>query len=191
MFNIFLISQTFSWLLRSMLGISFINSTSGSTSFKTETCLILIIVMLSGRSNLYVINPRIFEILKGSNLVKFNLLLSCVVRINIIFVLSICYRRYTLFFFLRVGPLTFFLSANFFIFLFKKIRFCRSSSCNSWISFTVITICGTSSLHFLIFIEMSASNFLFMKNGVLLVVLYSDVLYASISMGNSLTQLVY
>ena len=38
---------------------------------------------------------------------------------------------------------------------------------------------------------MSASNALFMKNEVLLVVLYSDVLYASILIGSNLTQLVY
>ena len=39
--------------------------------------------------------------------------------------------------------------------------------------------------------KMSALNSLFMKNGVLLVVLYLEVLYASILMGNNLTQLIY
>ena len=62
-----------------MSGISFIKGASGSTSFKIETCLILIIFMLSGRPSLYVISPRIFKILKDLNLAKFNLLLSLVV----------------------------------------------------------------------------------------------------------------
>ena len=75
--------------------------------------------------------------------------------------------------------------------LLKKVKFCYSLFYNSWISFTVITICGTNSSHFFIFIETSALNPLFMKNGVLLVILYSDVLYASILMSSNLTQLVY
>ena len=78
--------------------------------------------MLSERSNLYITGPRTFEILKGPNLVKSNLLLNRVVQINIIFILGILYKRYTLFFFLRVSPLTLFLLANSFIFLLKKIK---------------------------------------------------------------------
>ena len=149
------------------------------------------IFMLSGRFSLYITGPRIFKILKGSSLAKFNLLLNCVVRINIIFILGILYRRYTLFFFLRVSPLTLFLLANFFMFLLKKTKSCWSLFYNMWISFTVITIYNTNSSHFLIFIKILTLNLLFMKNGVLLVVLCSNVLYTSILMGNSLTQLVY
>ena len=170
-----------------MSGISSIDSASGSTGFKTEICLILIIFILFKRFNLYITGSRTLKILKDSNLAKSNLLLSRVVWINIIFVLGVLYKRYTLSFFLRVSPLTLFLLVNFFIFLLKKIRFYRSSSYNLWISSTIIIICGTSSLYFLIFIEISALNLLFMKNGVLLVVLYSDILYASILMSNSLT----
>ena len=87
--------------------------------------------MLSGRSSLYVTNFRTFIILKDPNLAKFNLLLSLVIYINIIFILGILYKKYTLFFFLRVGPQTLFLLANFFIFLLKKIKFCRSLFYNS------------------------------------------------------------
>ena len=143
--------------------------------------------MLSGRSSLYIINSRTLKILKDFNLAKSNLLLGYVVQINIIFILGVFYKRYILFFFLRVSPLTLFISANSFIFLLKKIRFYQSSFYNSWISSTNITICGTSSLYFLVSIKTSTSNPLFIKNRVLLVVLYSDVLYASISIGNNLT----
>ena len=147
--------------------------------------------MLSEKSNLYVTSPKTFIILKGFSLAKFNLLLSYVIQINIVFVLSVYYKRYTLSPFLRVGPLTLFLSANFFILLLKKIKFYRSLSYNSQISSTIIIVCGTNSSHFLISIKMLALNPLFIKNGVLLVVLCSNILYASILMGNSLTQLVY
>ena len=71
--------------------------------------------------------------------------------------------------------------------LLKNIKFFQSFSYNSWISSTIITIYSTSFSHFLIFIEMSALNPLFIKNGVLLVVLCSDILYTSIPMGNILT----
>ena len=147
--------------------------------------------MLSERSSLYVISSRTFKILKNSNLIKSNLLLGRVIQINIIFVFSIFYRRYTLFFSLKVGPQTLFLSANSFIFLLKKIKFCRSFSYNSQIFSTFITVYSTNFLYFLISIKMSASNPLFIKNGVFLVVLYSDILYASILMSSNLTQLVY
>ena len=60
--------------------------------------------MLSGRSSLYVTSPRTFKTLKDFNLVKSNLLLGFVVQINIIFVLNILYKRYTLSFSLKVGP---------------------------------------------------------------------------------------
>ena len=60
--------------------------------------------MLSKRSNLYVTGSRNFKTLKNSNLAKSNLSLSLIIQINIIFVLGIFYKRYTLFFFLRVGP---------------------------------------------------------------------------------------
>ena len=174
-----------------MFSISFIKSASRSASFKTKTYLILVIFMLSGRSSLYITSFRTFKILKDSSLAKSNLLLSRVIWINIIFMFGVLYKRYTLFFFLRVNSLTLFLLVNSFIFLLKKIKFCQSSSYNSWISFTIITICGTSSSHFLIFIKTSALNSLFRKNGVLLIILCSNILYASILMGNNLTQLIY
>ena len=63
--------------------------------------------MLFGRFSLYIISFRTFKILKDFNLVKFNLSLSLVVYINIVFVFGILRKRYTLFFFLRVSPLTF------------------------------------------------------------------------------------
>ena len=59
--------------------------------------------MLSGRSSLYMTGPKTLKILKGSSLAKFNLLFSYVVLMNIIFILGVLYRRYTLFFFLKVG----------------------------------------------------------------------------------------
>ena len=124
MSNIFLISQTFSWLLGLISGIFFIKGASGSAGFKTDIYLIFVIFMLSGRSSLYIISSRTFIILKGFSLTKSNLLLGRVVWINIIFVLSILYKRYTLFFFLKIGSLTLFLLANFFIFLLKKVKFC-------------------------------------------------------------------
>ena len=37
------------------------------------------IFILSGRSSSYITDPRIFKILKGPNLTKFNLLLSLMV----------------------------------------------------------------------------------------------------------------
>ena len=60
--------------------------------------------MLSGRFSLYMTDPRTLITLKGPSLVKFNLLLGLVVWINIIFVFSILYKRYTLSLFLRVSP---------------------------------------------------------------------------------------
>ena len=136
--------------------------------------------------------PRAFIILKDFSLVKSNLLLGLMIWINIIFVFSIFYRKYIfIFFFLRVGPRTLFLSANFFIILLKNIRLCCNFFYNLQISSTYITIYSINSSHFLIFNKISASNLLFMKNGVLLVILCSEILYASILMGNSLTQLVY
>ena len=147
--------------------------------------------MLFGRSSLYMTGPRTFKILKDFNLVKFNLLLSLMVQMNVVFVFGVLYRRYTLFFFLRVGFLTFFLLVNFFIILLKNTKFYRSSFYNSQIFSTDVTVCGISSSHFLISNEMSALNSLFIKNGVLLVMLCSEVLYAIILIGNSLTQLVY
>ena len=170
-----------------MSGIFFIRGASGSTNFKTEICLILVIFILSEKSNLYVISPRTFKTLKDSNLAKSNLLLDRVVQINIIFISSVLYRRYTLSLFLRVGPQTLLLLANFFIILLKNTIFCRSSFCNSWIFSTIITICGINSSHFLAFIKISVLNSLFIKNKVLLVILYFKVLYASILMGNNLT----
>ena len=146
--------------------------------------------MLSRRFSLYVISSRTFKILKIFNLVKFNLSLGLIVYINTVFIFGVLYRRYTLFFFLRVSPQTLFLLVNFFIFLLKKIKFCYSSSYSLWISSTYTIICGINSSHFLISNKTSASNPLFMKNEVLLVILYLKVLCASILMGNSLTQLV-
>ena len=55
---------------------------------------------------------------------------------------------------------------------------------------TSITIYSTNFSHFLIYSETSASNPLFMKNRVLLVILYVEVLYASIPISNNPTQLV-
>ena len=96
-------------------------------------------------------------------------------------------RKYTLSFFLRVGPLTLLLSANFFIVLLKNNKSYLSSFYNLWISSTIIIVYSTNPSHFLISSETSALNPLFIKNRVLLVILYSDVLYASILMGNNLT----
>ena len=62
-----------------MSDISSIKDASESTNFKTEICLILIILMLSGKSNLYMTGPRTLIILKGSSLAKFNLLLGLVI----------------------------------------------------------------------------------------------------------------
>ena len=62
-----------------MSGILFISGASGSTNFKTEICLILVIFMLSKRFSLYITGPRTLKILKDFNLAKFNLLLSCVI----------------------------------------------------------------------------------------------------------------
>ena len=73
-----------------------IRGASESTNFKTEICLIFVIFMLSKRFSLYVTDPRTLIILKGSSLAKSNLLLSRVVLINVIFILDILYRRYTL-----------------------------------------------------------------------------------------------
>ena len=187
MFNIFLTSQTFSWLLKLISDIFSIRGTSEFANFKTETCLILVIFMLSEKFSLYITSSRTFKILKGLSLVKSNLLLSLIIQINIIFIFSVLYRRYTLSLFLKVSPLTLFLLANFFIILLKNTKLWRSFFYNLWISFTVIIIYDINSSHFLIFIKTLALNSLFMKNGVLLVILYFEVLYASILMGNSLT----
>ena len=86
-----------------MSGIFFIRGASGSASSKTKIYLIFIIFMLFGRFSLYVINSRTFIILKGFSLAKFNLLLSRVVLINVVFILGVLYRRYILFLFLRVS----------------------------------------------------------------------------------------
>ena len=103
MFNIFLTSQTFSWLLELMSGIFSIRGASGFADFKTEICLIFVIFMLSKRFSLYMTGSRTLIILKGFSLAKFSLLFSRVVLINIVFVLGVLYRRYILFFFLRVS----------------------------------------------------------------------------------------
>ena len=103
MFNIFLIFQTFFWLLGLISGIFFIKGASGSANFKIKICLIFVIFMLSGRFSLYVTGSKTFIILNSFSLVKSNLLLGHVVLMNVIFVLGVLYRRYTLFFFLRVG----------------------------------------------------------------------------------------
>ena len=81
---------------------------SGLVNFKTEIYLIFMIFMLFKRSSLYVTGSRTFIILKDLSLAKSNLLLGYVVWINIIFVLGILYRRYTLFFFLKVSSRTLF-----------------------------------------------------------------------------------
>ena len=52
---------------------------SRSANFKTKICRILVILILSGRFSLYMINPKTLKILKGSNLMKSSLLLSFVV----------------------------------------------------------------------------------------------------------------
>ena len=62
-----------------MFNIFFIRGASGSANYKTEIWRILIIYMLSGRSNLYTISFRTFTILKDPSLVKSNLLLGLVV----------------------------------------------------------------------------------------------------------------
>ena len=86
-----------------MSGISSIKGVSGSAGFKTETCLIFVIFMLSERFSLYVTNPRTFKILKNLSFIKFNLLLGLMAWINIISVFGVLCRRYTLFLFLRVS----------------------------------------------------------------------------------------
>ena len=149
------------------------------------------IFILFERFSLYITSSRTFEILKNSSLAKSNLLLNYVVQINVIFILGILYKRYTLSPFLKVSSLTLFLLANFFMLLLKKVKFCRSLFYNLWISSTIIIIYNINFSHFLVFIEMSTLNPLFIKNGVLLVILCSNILYASIPMGNNLTQLVY
>ena len=86
--------------------------------------------MLSGKFSLYVTGSRAFKTLKDFDLIKFDLSLGLVIQINIIFVLDIFCRRYTLFLFLKVSPQTLFLLANFFIFLLKNIRSYRGLFCN-------------------------------------------------------------
>ena len=87
-----------------MSGISFIKGASGFANSKTETWRIFIIFMLFGRSSLYITGSRTLKILKDPNLAKSNLSLSYMILINIIFVLGILYKRYILFFSLRVSP---------------------------------------------------------------------------------------
>ena len=62
-----------------MSGISFMSGASGSTNFKTKTCRILVILILSKRSSSYVTDSRIFETLKDPNLIKSNSSLGLVV----------------------------------------------------------------------------------------------------------------
>ena len=62
-----------------MSDIFFIKGASESANFKTKICLILVIFMLSKRFSLYVTDPKIFKILKDSNLAKSNLLFGRVV----------------------------------------------------------------------------------------------------------------
>ena len=130
--------------------------------------------------------PRILIILKDPNFIKSNLSLGLVVQINIIFVFGVLFRRYALFLFLKVGSLTLFLSANSFILLLKKIKSCRSFFCSLWNFFTYINICGTNSSHCCVSSDTSASKLLFIKNRVLLIMLYSEILYASILISNNL-----
>ena len=87
-----------------MSGIFFIKGASGSANFKTEICLIFIIFILFEKFSLYITGPKTLKILKDSNLAKSNLLLGYIILINIVFILGILRRRYTLFFFLRVSP---------------------------------------------------------------------------------------
>ena len=51
----------------------------GFNNFKTKIWRILVILMLSGKSSLYVTSSKTFIILKGLSLVKSNLLLGFVV----------------------------------------------------------------------------------------------------------------
>ena len=89
------------------------------------------IFMLSRRSNLYITNPKTLRILKDSNLVKSNLLLGLIIQINIIFVLGILYRKYTLSPFFRVSSQTLILLANFIIVLLKNTKSRQNLSYNS------------------------------------------------------------
>ena len=86
-----------------MSGIFFIRGASGSTNFRTKISWIYVILILSEKSSLYIISSKTFIILKGFSLAKSNLLLNLVIRINIIFVFSIFYKKYILFPFLRVS----------------------------------------------------------------------------------------
>ena len=147
--------------------------------------------MLFGRSSLYIIRPQIFNILNGSSFAKSNFSLGFVVRINVTFVFGVFYRWYTLFLFLRVSSQAFFLLASLFIILLKKIKSYFNFFYSLWILSTFTTTCDTNSSHRLVSSKTSASNPLFAKNRIILMVLCSKVLYVSIPIGSSLTQLVY
>ena len=131
--------------------------------------------MLSERFSLYIINPRNFTILKNSSLAKSNLSLNLIIWINIIFIFSVFFQKVYLSLFLRVSSRTLFLLANFFITLLKNNKLCRSSSYNLWILSISVVIYNTNSSHFLISSKTSVLNLLFIKNGVLLIILYSEV----------------
>ena len=105
-----------------MSSIFFIRDAPGSANFKTKIWRIYVIRMLSGSFSLYITGPKILTILKNFSFVKFNLLLGLTILISIILILSVLYRKYTLFLFLRVSSQNLFLLANFFIALSKEIR---------------------------------------------------------------------
>ena len=107
--------------------------------------------MPSERSSLYMTGSRTLKILKDPSLVKSDLLLGLVIRINIIFILGILCRRYTLFLFLRVGPQTLFIFMNFFITLLTNTKF--------YYSFFIT--CGFLPL-ILLYVELIPYTFLFL-----------------------------
>ena len=87
-----------------MSSIFFIRNASKSANFKTKIWRIYITRILSEKSSLYVISPRTFTILKSFSFREFNLSLSLIIWINIIFIISILFKRYTLFLFFKAGP---------------------------------------------------------------------------------------
>ena len=141
--------------------------------------------MLSGRSRLYMTGPKTFIVLKNLSFAKSNLLLSFIIQINVIFMFDIFYKKCTLFFFLKVSPRTLLLPVNFFINLLKNIKLSYNLFYKIWISFIYSVMCGTNSSHFYILSKISTLNPLLANNGVLVIVLCSEVLYASIPIDSS------
>ena len=119
--NILLTFYTFFWLSGSILGISSITGISGSTGSSTEIYRMYEIFIRSKSSNLYISNLNTFAIQNSSNFVKSNLSLGLIVRIKVVLVLDIYYKRYTSSLFLRIGLSIFEVFIYFFILLLKNL----------------------------------------------------------------------